>query len=287
MKHLQLSVTVWIISLLISVPSYGTEIFHYKDIPITISLTVGHERTLHFGDHIQTGITQGQQLKQLFRLQSAQGALHILPLRPFDKQRVQIRRINDNRVIIIDFIASVGDGDEKPLTEDIKVLLASDNVVSKDHQRTGDDNISQQNRIITPVDLTRYAAQQLYGPTRLHRHVTGISQVASDFNGAIRLFKGENSYKTSSEILIVYKGGGYYLAVIHIKNKVDTSVDLSYLDINVPFTHATVQHHKLWPHGTAGDDTILYLALKENPKSALYPWSYYSDNYSSGNQVDF
>src|SRR5690554_6847347 len=85
--------------------SYATEIIHYENIPVTIELRQGEERTIHFGDHVQVGMTKGQQLKKLFRVQSAQGAIHLLPYQPFDKQRIQVKRL-DGRVVLLDLIAA-------------------------------------------------------------------------------------------------------------------------------------------------------------------------------------
>ena len=52
---------------------------------------------------------------------------------------------------------------------------------------------------------------------------------------------------------------------------------LDYLDLNLPFSHVTFQHHKLNPHGLPGDSTVLYLITEEPLKKALYPWTYYQD----------
>ena len=252
----------------------ATEIIHYTNLPVTIELRKGDERSIQFGDHVQVGVTKGQQMKKLFRVQSAQGAVHFLAYQEFDKQRVQVKRLTDGRVILLDLIAGKENPKAKPL-EDIRILLDSENVVPEDELQVSESPMDIP--IITPVDLTRFASQRLYGPTRLHHDRRGITETTLGVKGAIRVFKGENKYKTFSKPILAYQGGGYYLAAIHIKNTSDDRVGLDYLDLNLPFSHATFQHHMLYPNGMPGDSTVLYLISEKPLKETLYPWTYYQD----------
>lgn len=266
-----------------SCSALATEIIHYTNLPVTIELRKGEERSIQFGDHVQVGITKGQQIKNLFRVQSAQGAVHFLPYDEFDKQRVQVKRLTDGRVILIDLIAGKEDPSGKPL-EDIRILLESENVIPEDERQVPDAPMDIP--VITPVDLTRFTAQRLYGPTRLHRDRSGITEATMEVKGAVRVFKGENKYKTYSKPILAYQGGGYYLAAIHIKNISEYDVKLSYLDLNLPFSHATFQHHMLYPNGTPGDSTVLYLITEKPLKETLYPWTYYQNFKSEAEEME-
>lgn len=252
----------------------ATAIIHYANLPVTIELRKGEERSIQFGDHVQVGITKAQEMKNLFRVQPAQGTVHIMPFEEFDKQRVHIKRMTDGRVILLDLIASKNDPNEMPL-EDVRILLQSENVVPEDERQVSEAPIEIP--VITPVDLTRFAAQRLYGPTRLHLDRPGITETTLGVKGAVKVFKGENKYKTFSTPILAYQGGGYYLAAMHIKNTSDENVTLDYLDLNLPFSHATFQHHTLYPNGTPGDSTVLYLISETPLKETLYPWTYYQD----------
>jgi len=262
-----------ILSFLYIGSAMATEIIHYTNIPVTIELRQGEERSIQFGNHVHVGITKAQQMKKLFRIQSAQGAVHILPYQEFDKQRIQIKR-QDGRVILLDIIADKKGIESEPL-ESIRIVLDSENVVAEDDIHVSQSSVDTP--IITPVDLTRFASQRLYGPTRLHNDRRGITETTLGLTGAIRIFKGENKYKTVSEPILAYQGGGYYLAAIHIKNISHNEVNLNYLDLNLPFSHATFQHHTLYKKGIPGDSTVLYLIHNEPWKKALYPWNYYQD----------
>lgn len=254
--------------------SLADEIVHYKNDPVTILLNKGEERTIQFGDHVQIGLTKGQQIKKLFRVQSAQGAVHILPYEEFDKQRVQIKRITDGQVILLDLISTNNSSNVNTL-EKVRVLLASENTV-----READKSVENEDTnlpVITPVDLTRFAAQRLYGPSRLYNDRPGITETALGIKTAIRLFKGKNKYQTVSKPIVAFQGGGYYLAGIHVKNISDEVIQLDYLDLNLPFSHATFQHHSLRPNGSPGDSTVLYLISEKALQETLYPWTYYKD----------
>ncbi len=265
-------------SLLASALVQATEIIHYDNKPVTIKLHKGEERMIQFGDHVEVGITKGQQLKRLFRVQSAQGAVHFLPHEEFGRQRVQIKRLSDGRVILLDLISEPKPKRSDDL-EDVKVLLDSENVVAEEDMQESDDSNGNgyQDIIITPVDLTRYVSQRLYGPTRLQKDLQGITESAIDVEGAIRIFKGENKLNTVSKAVVAYSGGGHNIAGIMIRNISNKSVQLDYLDLNLPFSHATFQHHALAPAGYPGDSTVMYLVTERSLKEALHPWTYYRD----------
>ena len=265
------------IILTLSPIGYATEIIHYENLPVTIDLVVGQERSIQFGDHVSVGVTKGQQSKNLFRIQSAQGAIHILPHKEFDKQRIQIKRASDGRVLLIDLISKESIGNQNAL-EDVRIYMASENVVPSNQTDITEEEIAPPAPVdISPIDLTRFASQRLYGPTRLHNDVKGISETTVGVKGAIRLFKGDNKIRTHSEAIVAYFGGGFYLAGIYIQNISPSSLKLDYLDLNLPFSYATFQHHSLRPAGQPGDTTVLYLISEKPLSETLYPWTYYQD----------
>lgn len=267
-----LSIVVFILCLTQSFKTYSTEIVHYDKKPVTIQLHKGQERTIHFGDHVSVGITKGMKQKNLFRVQSAQGSLHIHANDVFDKQRVQVKRLSDNHVILLDLISTAS---KSPL-EDVKIIMPFENKVNAEDG--SDLPVAPEDvKIITPVHLTRHAAQKLYGPVRLHKEQRGITSTPLGVKGEIKLFKGENKLNTYSEALIAYQGGGYYITALHIRNTKPFDIKLSYLDLNLPFTHATFQHHSLRPKGVVGDSTVLYLVSDKPMKETLYPWTYFTD----------
>ena len=272
MKSFKFIVSTLFLVSLYAPSASATELIRYLYKPVTINLIKGQERSVSFGDHVKVGITKGQQFKKLFRVQSAQGVVHFLPYARFTKQRIQVKRLTDGQVILIDLVATEPKKDTKEL-EDVRIILKSEDVIEEVSDSSDDIDFPT----VTPVDLTRMAAQKLYGPSRLHKDIRGVMSEAIGVQGAIHIFKGENKYKTTSKAVLAYQGGGYHLAAIHVKNETDKKIELSYFDINLPMSHATFQHHNLSANGTPGDSTILYLVSQELLKKSLYPWTYYQD----------
>ncbi len=264
--------TLVLLMVLLFSPVTATEMIHYNKKAVTIELQEGQERTIHFGDHVEVGITKAMQDSQLFRVQSAQGSLHVLSYRAFDKQRVQVRRLGDNQVILLDLV-SVASSNNKTALEDVKIIMPYEDKVEADMSTS--DTFHE--NIISPIDLTRYVSQKLYGPSRLFKESFGISQSNINVKGDVKIFKGKNQLTTTSNVVLAYEGGGYYISALYIKNISTQAVRLNYLDLNIPFSHATFQHHSLNRAGQNGDSTVLYLVSERPMKEALYPFSFYSN----------
>ena len=256
----------------------ATEIMHYDNKPKTIELVTGDERTIQFGDHIAVGTTPSQDA--LFRVQSAQGALHILAYAPFEKQRIQIKRLGDGRILLFDVSASTATSEVVDL-EDITVLMPDENELKtrglsettnrhRDRAQSGQD--------ITPIELTRYAAHRFYAPQRLHRSHPSISaQPLGDMTSkALRVFKGVIGAQTSVSAITAYRAGSHHLVALLVVNTHRMPITLDYLSIAVPFHYATLQHHTLAPAGEAGDRTMLYLISDRPARAFLMPWDQFS-----------
>lgn len=273
-------------ALLLSTAVQATEYIEYSNKPITIQLHEGEERTIQFGDHVAVGVTPKQEAQGLFRVQSAQGALHILPRKTFDRERIQVKRLGDGKIVLIDLVSIESKNKEKTPLEDIRIYVGNEakelpkEVETAKEEASGETNAGQiEIEPITPITLTRHLAQKLYAPERLHKTMPGISEVSLNevLNKDVRAFKGINRAKTTVKPILAYRSGSLYATALLVSNTSKTPVQLNYLDINLPFTHATYQHHKLTPKGQAGDRTVLYV-INERPLSeTLVPWTYYSE----------
>ena len=272
MKRAVLIKKLLLLVMMLFVPSVNAavDIVNYESKPIVVKLHVGEERIIQFGDHVSMGPTRLQKRQNLIRIQSTQGALYLHANKEFEKQRFLVKRITDGRFVLLDIYA-IKKTNKKLNT--IKVVMKSENKVP---DQVVDVDVSEET-MIGPVDLTRFAAQRFFSPKRLHKNIVGISSAPLSINGNLKLFKGENQLTTSSRPLLGWKGGGLYIAGIHIENTSSKSIKLKYTDINVPFKYATFQYHSLKPKDTSGSVTMLYLITDEPLKNALQPWTYYRD----------
>lgn len=265
----------------------ATEIIHYENKPVTVHLQKGVERTIQVGDHVQVGVTSAQEMKRLFRVQSAQGAVHIRPNTEFDSERVQLRRIGDGQVILLDLISTSTADADKDLSEDIRIYVAGEDELVTSEQDVQPTNAPAPSPV-TPITLTRFAVQQMYAPQRLHKADFRISpeNISTLVDKNVRAFKGMNSVNTETKPVMAWRAGNLHLAAVLVRNTTQRSVKLSYMDINVPFTHATFQHHSLAPAGQPGDRTVMYLVNDRPLKETLVPWTYYSDLAAAADQKE-
>lgn len=275
-------------ALIFATSASSTEIVHYDNKPVTVHLVKGEERMIQFGDHVQIGVSRSQEAQQLFRVQSAQGAVHILPNKAFDRERVQIKRMNDGRVVLLDLISVESTADSAPM-EDMRIYLENENTLGgTTPESTQLQAAASQRKMITPITLTRYAAQKLYAPTRLHTELPQITEANLNAlrNKSVRAFKGINRVRTEVKPVLAYRSGDLYVAALLVQNTTLEPVTLNYLDINLPFSHATYQHHQLTRRGTPGDRTILYLVNNRPLTETLVPWTFYDTSADSEQAED-
>lgn len=265
-----LAICAMAMSLLLSAHAMSDEIIQYDGKPVSIELTVGEERSINFSAHVQIGKTRSQEQRNLFRIQTAQGFLHIRANKEFESERIQVKRLDNGTLMLIDLTARAAGNN----TEDVRIMTPDQNQVSV--SELTESNGSPKQNLISPVDLTRYAAKQLFAPSRLVAPVNGITATPLGIQGAIKIFKGLNRGRVTAKPILAIQGGGFYLTTIHLVNNFEESVELSYLDLNLPFTHATFQHHTLNASGSAGDDTALYLISDKPITQMLIPWDYYA-----------
>ena len=264
--------------LLISSYVYGEEIIQYDGKPVSIELTVGQERSINFSAHVTVGTTLSQNQRNLFRIQTAQGFLHIKANKDFESERIQVKRLDSGALMLIDLTARKAGNN----SEDVRIMTPDQNQVAG--SEFPDNNQTDKERLISPVDLTRFAAKQLYAPQRLVKPVNGIQPMPLGIEGAIKIFKGLNRGQVVSKPISGIQGGGFYLTTIHLVNTSDEIIQLDYLDLNIPFTHATFQHHTLYPSGQPGDDTALYLISDRPITQILIPWDYFAPQATPVNE---
>ena len=200
--------------------------------------------------------------------------MHILANKPFENERVQVKRISDGTLLLIDFTARNAGN----YVEDIAILTPEMAKKSNRDPFQREEPATQINGVteVTPVHLTRHASQLVYAPKRVISNIPGITKAPLGLTGEIKLFKGINRAFVRATPVFALKGGGYHLAAIHLVNTSYDIVQLDYLDLNLPFTHATFQHHTLRPRGHDGDDTVLYLVGDKPLTQLLVPWDFYA-----------
>ncbi len=229
--------------------------------PIPIAITIGQEKIIHFPDDIRYWVSD--YVKDKANIVAANGVLYITALVPFEKNRIHVQSISDQRIYLLDILTTDinSQSNEIIITNAERVDNTSD--IQFDALKSGED---------WRIRLSRYAAQQLYAPTRLLPTDTQIKRIDIDNRESIALIRGE---RFISRPLAAWSGGGYTVVAIELKNRLAQSFNLGFKPqaendravnlgrlIRGSWLTATLQHRFIGPIGSDADTTTLYLVSK-------------------------
>ena len=217
--------------------------------PIRLTLPVGRERLVHFPAPVKVGVPA--QLEASLRTQSVAGTVYWLAHEAFTAQRIQVREIASGQLYLLDLAAQEGapatpvvilrpDADDTPDT----VTEAGKNAPQPAHPPT-----------LGFVSLTRYAAQQMYAPTRLHQALPGVYRVPLK-SAVVPLVRGG---QVQALPLITWRGGDFYVTVVRLRNLTTRPLILDPRNLRGTWHAATFQHARLLPAGDEADTTCVYL----------------------------
>ncbi len=228
-------------------PSGMTERIVWTKSPIAVTLTVGEERLLHFPDSVSAGVPQA--LTSLLRSQSINGTLYLLANAPFDATRVMVRSEHEGPFYVLDISAQAQDPTIPPRPA-MQILV--------DNPATDDQSLDTTAFSAVHwgyVALTRYAAQQLYAPTRLLAFTPGIVRVPVT-QQPIDLVRGGH---VEAVPVAAWRAGLHTVTAIRVKNKTQKPLILDPRELRGPWLTATFQHNRLLPAGNEADATAVYL----------------------------
>lgn len=224
----------------------------WKDIPIKLSLKVGQERVIHFPKpgFVRVGIP-GKLNNTVLRTQILGSNVYWLAKQPFSSERIQVINPESGESYLFDLEASI----ESTSTNPVEIVSSKAALHPNDSAShySAKQNTSQR---IDYVTLTRYASQQMYAPTRLVKKIPGVNRVPIDTTMSRPLVRGLHIEATP---LVQWKGGGYYVSAVKLKNLTDHAVTLDPRELRGPWLTATFQHARLQPRGHEADTTCVYL----------------------------
>ena len=223
--------------------------------PIAIPLVVGEERLVHFPDSVSIGLPQS--LTPLLRSQSINGTLYLLAKQAFDPTRVMVRSETDGPIYVLDISAAPGGADSRSLP-DVQVLLQASQKPPQDlSEDAGADQSTsdKQSQSLGYAALTRYAAQQLYAPTRLIPQQLGVVAIPVNPEPVDLVVGG----KIEAVPVAAWKAGLRYVTAVKLINRTQQPVVLDPRELRGAWLAATFQHNRLLPAGSEADTTAVYL----------------------------
>jgi integrating conjugative element protein (TIGR03749 family) len=225
----------------------AVERLFWDKVPLKITLLVGTERLVTFPAEVRVGVPW--QLTDLLRTQSNQGTVYWLAKEPFEAQRIEVREIQSKRIYLIDLKASKKSGLSATPIEVIR---------KKTGQKPGNPRNTPRQKRRAPgfVELTRFAAQQLYAPARLLKAAPGIHRVSVSRQALTHLIRGD---LIKAIPLVSWKSGQLYVTAVELVNTSQKTITLDPRNIRGEWRTATFQHTILYPKGSEADTTALYL----------------------------
>ena len=156
-----------------------------------------------------------------------------------------MRDLDDGQVYLIDLSAAIDGAGAGPVTIYREVPRGDDNA------RTEADPEHQHGY----VSLTRFAAQQLYAPTRLMPTTSGIVRVPVQ-RQEVPLVRGAAVTATP---MASWRAGELYVTAVKLHNRTKQGRTLDPRALRGQWLAATFQHARLLPQGDAADTTAVYL----------------------------
>ncbi len=226
---------------------YAIERLFWDKVPLRITLPINKERMITFPADVRVGIPGRVSAK--LRTQSNQGTIYWKASDSFDTQRIEVQEIKSKRIYLIDLRASKKANSVTPIE-----------VIFKNHQKNESDTHKKPNSKSTVklgyIGLTRYAAQQLFAPSRLLKASVNIHRISVAKQSTRHLIRGEAILATP---VASWQSGSLYVTAVELKNIGEQSINLDPRKIRGEWHTATFHYSRLHPAGTEADTTAVYL----------------------------
>ena len=220
------------------------ERIEWKKAPIRLELAVGQEQRIEFPNAVKVGVPGS--LQPLLRTQSVNGTVYLLAHASFGSNRLMMRELDSGRIYLFDVTAAEEGGTAHP------IQIYNTSGTAKDVATGANDSGPGQPGYI---QLTRFAAQQLYAPARLVKDRPGIVRVPVT-RDAVNLFHGGTIEATP---LVAWRANGLYVTAVKLTNRTEQPQTLDPRDLRGAWLSATFQHHRLLPMVDEADTTAVYL----------------------------
>ena len=254
-------------------PPSPTERVIWDYAPIPVALSVGKERRIQFSEPVQAEMPVS--LKSTLRTQWVDNYFYWLADDSFAPTRIRLRTA-DGRYLLID-LSAASDGPSHPL--EIFIPNPVPNPVATDAATAPNTSTAPEERRHGNIDLTRLAAREFYGPSRLRMSLDSITPLTVPA-APIPLYQGAS---VSAKALAAWHAGDRVISAIEVCNRTTETVVLDPRRIRARpgcgygtcLIAATFQHNTLAPRDTdrpcsGYDVTALYL-ITSRPLTETVP----------------
>ena len=222
------------------------ERIEWKKAPIRLELVVGQEQRIEFPAAVKVGVPAS--IQGVLRTQSVNGVVYLLAHAAFGSNRLMVRELYSGRIYLFDVTATEEGGPDHP----IQIYVTGDQGREND-QATGRHEPEQGQPDY--IQLTRFAAQQIYAPVRLLKDRPGIVRVPVS-RDPVDLYHGGT---VEAIPLVAWRAKGLYVTAVKLTNCTEQALILDPRNLRGTWLTATMQHHRLFPKGHEADTTAVYL----------------------------
>ena len=250
----------------------------YSDRPLSLQLRVDHEHRVVFPEAVTIQVPMAA-TEFLQGLQPTADTVYWKPIQSMDKHRILAFSQDQQRIYLIDVSAS----EQNPKSDFVidnpalRPKAPASTGMSKAAPQNTQPTYAQETRLDNPpgIELTRFASQTLYAPSRLMPQNPRIQRVRVQSHPEnwplIRSAKGE-SFEVHTHA--AWRGYGFYVTAVTVTNVSPLTVELDMRNVRGNFRHLTPQHTWLGPAGSDEDRTVLYLVSAQPYHIALREASY-------------
>lgn len=237
--------------------------------PIPVVLPVGEERLVHFpAPMVRVGVPDLLPLRTM----SVDGTVYWRAGEAFEPVRVVVESLGEGGgFFLLDIEAREG-APAVPLA-----ILRSGAAANPGMTETVEPSDTIRHQNLDYVALTRFAAQQLYAPSRLRPEHPALRPIPigrllstdadSSEAGSRSLVRGGD---VSALPLLAWRHGGLYLTAVRLRNETASARVLDPRDLRGDWLAATFQHARLLPQGDGADTTAVYLISRRPFDESLF-----------------
>lgn len=252
-------------SLLSAFSVHAVELVKWERIPLTVKLNAEQERIIFVNKNVRVGFPP--ELTNKLRVQSTGGAVYLQANSEFPTARLQLQDVETGEIILLDVTSTTGTKVLEPMSiiysGDLTTATSADAINYADETSSTESTQSQASSLPTdpiPIALTRYAAQNLYGPIRTVEALPGVSPASVPLPKKITtLLPTENVEVTP---LAGWKLRNNHVVALKIVNQGNQKVVLDPRRLHGKFVSAAFQHRFLGENGTPEDTTTVYIVTE-------------------------
>ncbi len=226
-----------------------TEHVVFRRLPITVMLPLQRERLLSFPAPVQLDLPES--VMSALKVSSVGRTTYLYASKPIPKTRVIAQELaGARRVYVVDVLTAAKGS---ALADELEIHNPSEeDTASQAAPASGAMDASE----IDMVQLTRYAAQMVYAPTRLLPSVEGIHQTPVSLTPLPGLIRAARVMATP---IGAWRSGALTVTAVKVSNVSPSSLALNLGELRGKWVAASAQHADVGPAGSASDTTVLYL----------------------------